>query len=76
MLIWRWLFHEQGQYRKPQTKKHKTWDGDGVLVVQGRLAKLHNGDNGQESVATIRLDVVLAVSLPIARTWQDLLEPD
>ena len=28
--------------RKPQYKKHKTWDGDGVLVVKGSKAELYD----------------------------------
>lgn len=28
------------QWRKPQSKKHKTWDGDGVLVVRGSTCTL------------------------------------
>ncbi|KIO21365.1 hypothetical protein M407DRAFT_218326 [Tulasnella calospora MUT 4182] len=33
------------QWRKPQTKKHKTWDGDAVLHVQGGAAVLYNADD-------------------------------
>ncbi|KAG9018091.1 helicase [Tulasnella sp. 427] len=33
------------QWRKPQTKKNKTWDGDGVLHVQGSAAILYNTDD-------------------------------
>ncbi|KAF8626841.1 hypothetical protein AX15_004671 [Amanita polypyramis BW_CC] len=32
------------QWRKPQYKKHKTWDGDGVLVVKDCKAELYNSD--------------------------------
>ncbi|KAK2467800.1 hypothetical protein APHAL10511_000095 [Amanita phalloides] len=32
------------QWRKPQYKKHKTWDGDGVLVVEGFKAGLYDSD--------------------------------
>lgn len=30
--------------RNPQYKKHKTWDGDGVLVVNGNRCILHDTD--------------------------------
>ncbi|KAI0940481.1 hypothetical protein AcW1_003665 [Taiwanofungus camphoratus] len=32
------------QWRNPQYKKHKTWDGDGVLVVNGNRCILHDTD--------------------------------
>ncbi|KAK7057394.1 SNF2 family N-terminal domain-containing protein [Favolaschia claudopus] len=32
------------QWRAPQTKKHKTWDGDGVLVVVGSKATLYDSE--------------------------------
>ena len=30
--------------RAPQTKKHKTWDGDGVLVLSGGKGVLYDMD--------------------------------
>ncbi|KAG9046627.1 helicase [Tulasnella sp. UAMH 9824] len=33
------------QWRKPQTKKHKTWEGDAVLHVHGGAAVLLNADD-------------------------------
>lgn len=30
--------------RKPQYKKHKTWDGDGVLVIKGPRTELYDSD--------------------------------
>jgi len=35
-------------WRNPQTKKHKTWEGDGVLIVRGRKATLRDRDSGKE----------------------------
>ncbi|KAG5731081.1 DNA repair and recombination protein RAD54B, partial [Termitomyces sp. T112] len=32
------------QWRNPQTKKHKTWDGDAVLVVNSSKATLYDVD--------------------------------
>ncbi|KAF9007989.1 SNF2 family N-terminal domain-containing protein [Cyathus striatus] len=32
------------QWRNPQHRKHKTWDGDGVLVVEENKATLHDVD--------------------------------
>ncbi|KAG9084941.1 helicase [Ceratobasidium sp. UAMH 11750] len=31
-------------WRNPQTKKHKTWDGDGVLVITGARYELLDED--------------------------------
>ncbi|KAF8348116.1 P-loop containing nucleoside triphosphate hydrolase protein [Amanita rubescens] len=36
--------HWMVQWRKPQYKKHKTWDGDGVLVIKGSRAELYDTD--------------------------------
>ncbi|KAF8734996.1 hypothetical protein AX14_002955 [Amanita brunnescens Koide BX004] len=36
--------HWMVQWRKPQYKKHKTWDGDGVLVVKGSRTELYDLD--------------------------------
>lgn len=36
--------------RKPQNKKHKTWEGDGVLVVKGTRAVLKDKDTAKECV--------------------------
>lgn len=33
--------------RAPQYKKHKTWDGDGVLVVNGSSCTLYDTDGKQ-----------------------------
>ncbi|PIL37156.1 hypothetical protein GSI_00848 [Ganoderma sinense ZZ0214-1] len=33
------------QWRNPQYKKHKTWDGDAVLVVSGNKCTLYDSDN-------------------------------
>lgn len=35
-------------WRNPQTKKHKTWEGDGVLIVRGRKATLRDRDSSKE----------------------------
>ncbi|RDX55621.1 hypothetical protein OH76DRAFT_1397013 [Lentinus brumalis] len=35
------------QWRNPQYKKHKTWDGDAVLVVSGNRCTLYDSDNRQ-----------------------------
>ncbi|TBU32764.1 P-loop containing nucleoside triphosphate hydrolase protein [Dichomitus squalens] len=35
------------QWRNPQYKKHKTWDGDAVLVVSGHKCTLYDSDNRQ-----------------------------
>lgn len=35
-------------WRKPTNKKHKTWDGDGVLSVSGSSAVLQDKDTGKE----------------------------
>ena len=35
------------QFRAPQQKKHKTWDGDGVLVVKGAFFDLLDGEDGR-----------------------------
>lgn len=32
--------------RKPQQRKHKSWDGDGVLIVNGKKAVLKDKDTG------------------------------
>ncbi|KAF8920583.1 SNF2 family N-terminal domain-containing protein [Mucidula mucida] len=32
------------QWRNHQTKKHKTWEGDGVLVIEGSRATLYGSD--------------------------------
>lgn len=37
------------QWRAPQTRKHKTWDGDGVLVAEGNKFTLYDMD-GQRCV--------------------------
>ncbi|KAH8921572.1 hypothetical protein BT69DRAFT_1264400, partial [Atractiella rhizophila] len=31
-------------YRIPQSRKHKTWDGDGILLLMGKKAQLRNED--------------------------------
>ncbi|KAG8905608.1 helicase, partial [Tulasnella sp. 417] len=33
------------QWRKPQTKKNKTWEGDAILHIQGGAAVLYNADD-------------------------------
>ena len=33
--------------RNPQYKKHKTWDGDAVLVVNGNSCTLYDTDGRQ-----------------------------
>ena len=33
--------------RNPQYKKHKTWDGDAVLVVSGHKCALYDSDGRQ-----------------------------
>lgn len=34
--------------RNPQSKKHKTWDFDGVLVVKGNWCELLDGEDGRK----------------------------
>lgn len=34
--------------RKPQAKKHKTWDNDGILVVTGGQAELKDKENANK----------------------------
>ena len=54
-------------WRNPQTKKHKTWEGDGVLIVRGRKATLRDRDSGKElssgglKVAFVAIGEVYAV---------------
>lgn len=38
--------------RNPQYKKHKTWDGDGVLVVKGTFFDLLDVEDGRRCVAS------------------------
>ncbi|KAI0093328.1 SNF2 family N-terminal domain-containing protein [Irpex rosettiformis] len=35
------------QWRSPQQKKHKTWDGDGVLIVKGTFFDLLDAEDGR-----------------------------
>lgn len=42
------LVDTQCQWRTRSTKKNKSWDGDGVLVIQGRQATLMNAENSQK----------------------------
>ncbi|KZT54882.1 hypothetical protein CALCODRAFT_472835 [Calocera cornea HHB12733] len=41
------------QWRKPQYKKHKTWDGDGVLIVSGTKMTLKELDDKVIATGTI-----------------------
>jgi DNA repair and recombination protein RAD54B len=34
-------------WRKPQAKKHKTWEGDGVLVLEGGRVRLLDKDTSK-----------------------------
>ncbi len=43
LLVSNWLAFR----RNPQYKKHKTWDGDAVLVVSGNRCTLYDSDNRQ-----------------------------
>ncbi|PFH52000.1 hypothetical protein AMATHDRAFT_2489 [Amanita thiersii Skay4041] len=43
--------------RKPQYKKHKTWDGDGILVVKGIRAELHDLDGRMLSSGKVPLQL-------------------
>ncbi|KAJ3574655.1 hypothetical protein NP233_g1623 [Leucocoprinus birnbaumii] len=50
--------HGQEEYwmvtwRNPQTKKHKTWEGDAVLVRRGKKAVLYDVDGRQLSTGSI-----------------------
>lgn len=36
--------------RLPQYKKHKTWDGDAVMIVRGDWCELQDAENGQKCV--------------------------
>ncbi|CAB3360634.1 Hypothetical predicted protein [Cloeon dipterum] len=47
-------------YRKMQTKKHKTWEGDGTVEVSGRSVVLKD-ENGKEMgrISKVKDDVVL-----------------
>ncbi|EKM80843.1 hypothetical protein AGABI1DRAFT_71424 [Agaricus bisporus var. burnettii JB137-S8] len=40
-------------WRNPQTRKHKTWDGDAVLCISGRKATIYDTDGKQMSVGCI-----------------------
>jgi DNA repair and recombination protein RAD54B len=37
-------------WRKPQNKKHKTWEGDGVLILEGNKLKLFDKDTAKQCV--------------------------
>ncbi|KIK68828.1 hypothetical protein GYMLUDRAFT_153158 [Collybiopsis luxurians FD-317 M1] len=39
------------QWRNPQAKKHKTWEGDGVLAVNGSKATLYDSTDGKPIVS-------------------------
>lgn len=43
--------------RNPQYKKHKTWDGDAVLVVTGNKCALYDSDSRQYVVLVVSRDV-------------------
>jgi len=36
-------------WRNQTTKKNKTWDGDGILALEGNILSLHNSD-GKKSL--------------------------
>ncbi|KAJ9125219.1 hypothetical protein QFC22_000173 [Naganishia vaughanmartiniae] len=42
------------QWRKPQQKKHKTWDGDGILVVRGNRCILKDTDGKDIASAALK----------------------
>lgn len=42
------------QWRKPQQKKHKTWDGDGILVVRGMRCILKDTDGKDIASAALK----------------------
>ncbi|KAF7315296.1 hypothetical protein MIND_00044100 [Mycena indigotica] len=44
------------QWRNYQARKHKTWDGDGVLVVSGFTSRLHDSDG--KVIASGKRDVL------------------
>lgn len=46
------------QWRKPQYKKHKTWDGDGILVMNSTKAQLYDTDG--KTIASGRVPVKLS----------------
>ncbi|KIY62493.1 hypothetical protein CYLTODRAFT_438881 [Cylindrobasidium torrendii FP15055 ss-10] len=47
------------QWRNPQTKKHKTWEGDGVLVVEGTRGKLYDTDSKFIGSGSVTLPVLM-----------------
>ncbi|KAJ9107866.1 hypothetical protein QFC19_002772 [Naganishia cerealis] len=42
------------QWRKPQQKKHKTWDGDGILIVRGTRCILKDTDGKDIASAALK----------------------
>jgi DNA repair and recombination protein RAD54B len=42
------------QWRKPQQKKHKTWDGDGILIVRGARCILKDTDGKDIASAALK----------------------
>ncbi|TDL24190.1 hypothetical protein BD410DRAFT_745512 [Rickenella mellea] len=55
------------QWRAPQHRKHKTWDGDGVLAINGMKAALYDLDGklivmGQSNMSVVNVGTNLTVN--------------
>ncbi|ORX34242.1 SNF2 family N-terminal domain-domain-containing protein [Kockovaella imperatae] len=48
------------QWRKPQTKKHKTWDGDAYLKIEGNRIIMLNEDSDKMGASTLVGDAPVA----------------
>ncbi|KZV80511.1 hypothetical protein EXIGLDRAFT_845467 [Exidia glandulosa HHB12029] len=60
------------QYRAPQYRKHKTWDGDGVLEVLGTRAILYDMDSKKLSEGTVKEPKTLADGVPLTLGGKEL----
>ncbi|KAF4567723.1 helicase [Pleurotus pulmonarius] len=58
------------QWRKPQTRKHKTWDGDAVLVVSGTRAILYDTDG--KTIGSGKVDSDLSEGTPLQLAGKEL----
>ncbi|KAF7428413.1 helicase [Pleurotus ostreatus] len=58
------------QWRKPQTRKHKTWDGDAVLVVSGTRAVLYDTDG--KTIGSGKVDADLSEGTPLQLAGKEL----
>ncbi|EJD52598.1 hypothetical protein AURDEDRAFT_181169 [Auricularia subglabra TFB-10046 SS5] len=53
------------QYRAPQYRKHKTWDGDGVLEILGTRAILYDLDSKKLGEGTVKEPHTLSEGVPL-----------